>query len=76
MSKEERQTLLKKQNWYKLFVKQVLLLRSSKRLKVLIKSGYGPYLINSAFAWEESQEGYYYWQEISYEWEKLVRDVS
>lgn len=76
MSKEERQTLLKNQNWYKLFVKRVLLLRSSIRLEGLIEGEYRYNMINGAFAWSESQEGYDYWHEISTEWRKLVRDVS
>lgn len=76
MSKEECQTLFKTQNWYKLFVKRILLLRGPKRLEDLTKNGYGYDIISSAFAWSESQEGYDYWREISIEWRKLIRDVS
>lgn len=76
MSKEECQTLFKNQNWYKLFVKRVLLLRGPKRLKDITKDGYGYDIISSAFAWADSQEGYVYWREISIEWRKLLRDVS
>lgn len=76
MSKEERQTLFENQNWYKLFIKRVLLLRGSKRLKDLTKDGYKCGIISSAFAWDESQEGYDYWLYISESWRRIYRSIE
>ena len=76
MSKEKRQTLFEKQNWYKLFVKRLSPFNSSTRLEFLIKDGYSYDIISYAFDWSESQEGYNYWHEISIKWQNLIRDVS
>ena len=74
MTKEEAYKLMQKQNWYKIFIKEVE--RNYRRLHFndsFREQWDSRFWVDRAFYWDGTRQGQFYWSEVNTKWQNLTR---
>ena len=74
MTKEEAYKLIQKQNWYKIFIKEVESNYRGKYFNDSFRETWDYRLwVDRVFYWDGTRQGQFYWSEINTEWLNLTR---
>ena len=76
MTREEAYELMQKQNWYKLFIKEVCAnYRQNSFNESFRRRTYPREWIDKTMWWDETRQGRLYWSEIHTKWKILTRQL-